>query len=154
MVVSHVLETGLDGRFERLESAAGNGLLTLHREANGSVHGNRITEIGVDHLMIEAPAPDLAIVGRAGMGVAALVAGFVAGFEDRAALAGGRAAFDVLEITDDLGVRVAGCTARTVRAGEWEVRTTLTARTAVLGPDGLPADEIAEGVSWPLERAP
>ena len=150
LVASHTLEAGPDGRFSKLESASRTGLLTLHREPDGSVHGNRLTEIGVDHLTIEAPVPDLAIVGGGGFGIAPFMAGFL---RDRGSEPKGRVEVDVIEVFDDLGVRVISCTVHG-GGGEWQVRTNLATRRMVLGADGLPADEVGDGVSWPLERVP
>jgi hypothetical protein len=144
-IVVHTLETDLLGRFERLESGSGAGLLTLHREADGSVHGNRVTERGVDHLRIEAPAPALGLVGSTDLGVAALLAGLVTGGEG--------ACVDVIEVLDDLGVRVVGCSILRADDETWELRTDGRggrARRVVVDGQGLPT---GSGQSWPLEKA-
>ncbi len=143
LIVVHTLETGSDGRFARLESATGAGLLTLHRACDGSVHGPRVTETGIDHLVTPAPAPTLALVGSGTLGVAALVAGLES--EE------GTARVDVIEILDDLGVRVVECTVRRRDAGIWEVRIGRVSRRARLDEAGLPADGADGNGSWPLE---
>jgi hypothetical protein len=141
-LVVHTLETDLLGRFERLESGSGAGLLTLHREADGSVHGNRVTERGVDHLLIRAPAPAAAFVGSTDLGVAALIAGLVTGGEG--------ASVDVIEVLDDLGVRVIDCSILRSGDGAWEVRTGSRASRVVVDGEGLPT---GSGKSWSLEKA-
>ncbi len=48
-VVRHagLLELDLDGRFTRLELSGSAGLLTLHPEGDGSIHGNVVNDRGV-----------------------------------------------------------------------------------------------------------
>lgn len=140
-IVTHTLETDPAGRFVRLESASGSGLLTLHREVDGSVHGNRIQPSGVDHLAIPAPAPERALVGSSTVGTGALVAGL--GPID------GPSGIDVIEVLDDLGVRIAGCSVSRGDGGAWEVRTGRRVSRIRVDDDGLP---VGEGESWPLER--
>ena len=41
-----LLETGTDGRFSHLELATTGGLLTLHPEPDGTLHGNRVATGG------------------------------------------------------------------------------------------------------------
>lgn len=143
LLVAHVLETDPGGAFVRLESAAAPGLLTLHREADESLHGNRVSERGVEHLAVEAPAPGRLLVGGTGLGVAALLAG-MPGPPPRSTL-------DIVEIGDDLGVRLVTCTILAGAAGVREVRTNRVTRRVTLGEDGLPDEGDREAVSWPLE---
>lgn len=142
-VVAHTLETDPDGRFTSLESATGTGLLTLHREADDSVHGNRVTGRGIDHLVVPAPAPGRAILGASPLAVAALVSGLRS--------SAGGLAFDVLEVLDDLGVQVVRVAIEADSDGTWEIRLGKQVRRQLLDDHGLPADETAAGRSWPLE---
>ncbi len=48
-----LLEVGVDGRPARLELATAAGLLTLHPEAAGSLHGNAVTLRGVRHFTFD-----------------------------------------------------------------------------------------------------
>ncbi len=50
---SMLLEVGVDGRPTRLELTTSAGLLTLHPESTGSLHGNAVTEGGVRHLTFD-----------------------------------------------------------------------------------------------------
>ena len=143
LLAAHTLETDPAGTFLRLESATAPGLLSLHREADGSIHGNRVGERGVDHLTIEAPAPEGVLIGGTALAIAVLL-----GAIEQPAT---RATLDVLEIFDDLGLRIVNATIRP-EAGGWEVRTNRLTRRAVLDADGLPATGEQEGMSWPLER--
>ena len=47
---SLLLELDPDGRFSHLELSTAAGLLTLHPEGDGTLHGNRVTIDGVHHL--------------------------------------------------------------------------------------------------------
>lgn len=47
---SLLLETGADGRFVHLELSTPSGLLTLHPEADGTLHGHAIVSDGVEHI--------------------------------------------------------------------------------------------------------
>ena len=49
---SVLLEVGTDGRPARLEVATTTGLLTLHPETTGLLHGNAVTADGVRHLTL------------------------------------------------------------------------------------------------------
>lgn len=145
LVCAHTLETDPAGRFVRLESACAAGLLTLHREADGSLHGNRVSERGVDHLLVETPVPDAVLIGATELGVAILLRSM--------AVTDGRLTLDVVEIFDDLGLRIATASVRSDAGGTWDVRTNRGARRARLGPDGLPESADHDTVSWPLERS-
>ena len=47
---SLLLELDPDGRFSHLELATATGLLTLHPEGDGTLHGNAVTAHGVAHV--------------------------------------------------------------------------------------------------------
>jgi hypothetical protein len=145
LLVTHTLETDPAGQFVRLESAAAAGLLTLHREADGSIHGNRVAERGVDHLTLEAPAPGAFLIGPTELGVA-----IVMGAVGRPT---GKLAVDLVEVGDDLGIRLVNATIRADEDGAWEVRTNRLTRRAALGADGLPESRDHDAVRWPLEGA-
>ena len=143
LLVTHTLETDPDGQFLGLESASPPGLLTLHREPDGSVHGNRVSERGVDHLTVEAPAPGAVLIGGTELGVAILLGALPHPVS--------RVTLDVLEIFDDLGVRIASAAIRADAEGIWEVRTNRLSRRAHIGADGLPESAERDAESWPLE---
>jgi hypothetical protein len=50
IVHSLLLETFPDGRFAHLELSTPAGLLTLHPEPDGTLHGNAVTSDGVRHI--------------------------------------------------------------------------------------------------------
>jgi len=47
---SLLLEVGPDGRFSHLELSTSAGLLTLHPEGDGTLHGNAVTPAGIRHV--------------------------------------------------------------------------------------------------------
>lgn len=142
-VAVHTLELDPAGRFSRLESARGGALLTLHREADGSAHGNRVSGAGVDHLVITAPAPDLVIVGTGPIGDAA----FVAGLRFQADIASG----PVLEVDDALAVRVGRFVVRRLGPRSYRLGGDAVARAIDVDEEGLPAPG-PRSTSWSLEE--
>ena len=59
---SLLLETDRDGRFSHLELATPSGLLTLHPEADGTLHGHAIVSDGVEHVSGLTWEPDADVV--------------------------------------------------------------------------------------------
>jgi hypothetical protein len=51
-----------DGRFSHLELSTAAGLLTLHPEGDGTLHGNVVTTSGVGHVVGVPWNPDTAVV--------------------------------------------------------------------------------------------
>jgi hypothetical protein len=58
IVSSLLLEVDPKGRFSHLELSTASGLLTLHPEADGTLHGNAVNASGVRHLVAVPWAPD------------------------------------------------------------------------------------------------
>ncbi|HET7030759.1 MAG TPA: hypothetical protein VFI34_09625 [Candidatus Limnocylindrales bacterium] len=58
---SLLLELDPDGRFSHLELSTSHGLLTLHPEGDGTLHGNAVTPAGVEHIRRPGWDPDRAI---------------------------------------------------------------------------------------------
>ena len=50
VISSLLLETDADGRFSHTELSTAAGLMTLHPEGDGTLHGNLVTAAGVDHV--------------------------------------------------------------------------------------------------------
>jgi hypothetical protein len=48
---SLLLELDPDGRFSHLELSTAAGLLTLHPEGDGTLHGNAVTPVGISHVV-------------------------------------------------------------------------------------------------------
>jgi hypothetical protein len=85
-VSSLLLELDPSGRFAHLELATAAGLLTLHPEGDGTLHGNAIATGGVRHLvaipwqpddllLIEGSSVARAAASRVGAGTSGVVVG-------------------------------------------------------------------------------
>ena len=142
---SLLLETFPDGRFAHLELSTPSGLLTLHPEGDGTLHGHAVVSDGVEHVA-GLPWDDDAIVLLDGSTVcrsaaAGLLGAVVEAGSSRAHLAAVIPATLWLEVRP---VRVERIDAGTWRFGEEAPFT--------VGRDGLPALRGAE--IWPLEGDP
>ena len=122
VVSSLLLELDSRGRFSHLELATAAGLLTLHPEPDGTLHGNVVTAAGISHIGGMPWAADGVIV-VAGSAVCEAVAGSGRHVGDRIPMlrigADLALARDTLEVTND-------------------------------GGGGLPV--LADAMSWPLEE--
>lgn len=121
IVSSLLLEVDPDGRFSHLELSTAAGLLTLHPEGDGTLHGNTVTANGVQHLVALPWDPDRAI---------ALEGSVVCG---AAAAANAATASDQLRIGLDLSLERRDGPSAAVR----------------LDADGLPM--LLDGATWALE---
>ena len=140
-----LLEVGVDGRPVRLELATAAGLLTLHPDATGSLHGNAVTRDGVRHLAFTwSFEHELEIDGLpiASAVTARRLAGSTAMGEGRTV--------PVVAVAPDLSVREEG--RRYVRTGEatWRIEGEGDARTLTIDERGLPVWS-GEAGEWPLE---
>lgn len=141
--VSHTLETDPSGRFLGLESATCGVLLTLHGEPDGSIHGNRVSISGVDHLMFGPPAPGHVFVDVGALGAAAFLAGVGAIAEATSC--------EALVITEDLGITIDGVRIGPVGRRTVEVERGSGSLRVEVDDDGLPVGPLGAD-SWPLER--
>ena len=128
IVSSLLLEIDPKGRFSHLELSTATGLLTLHPEGDGTLHGNAVGASGVHHLVAVPWAPDDVLL-VAGSPVSRAAATPRADAPRRNGVAMG------VVVGLDLAVerRAIGRTERAVQ----------------LDPGGSPA--FPDGVSWPLE---
>jgi hypothetical protein len=127
IVHSLLLETFPDGRFAHLELSTPAGLLTLHPEGDGSVHGNAITVGGVAHIrgLPWSSAGVVLVEGSVAAGTAAAV------FADRAA-----ATIPAIHVRADLSLANQAVRPIDLPHG--------------VDPDGLPV--LDAGVTWPLDE--
>ena len=131
VVSSLLLETFPDRRFAHLELSTAVGLLTLHPEGDGTLHGNAVTEAGIRHID-GLPWPDGSLLVVDGSPIALAAAAWLVG-------AGGGESFGerpVVTVGPDLDV------------GRSSVAVADLLRQAI-DADGLPMLE--DGRSWPLE---
>ena len=128
IVSSLLLEIDPKGRFSHLELSTATGLLTLHPEADGTLHGNAVDASGVRHVVAVPWVPDDVLL-VAGSPIARAAATPRADAHRRSGVAMG------VVVGLDLAVdrRAIGRTERAIQ----------------LDPSGTPA--FPDGVSWPLE---
>lgn len=143
IAVAHTLETDPSGRFLRVESAGPWGLLTLHREADGSLHGHRVGSGGVDHLAMPRPAPSLVLVGVGPVGAAAFLAA-VGGLAEAVSL-------EVILVGDDGSVVPDLVHLRPIGRRSVELGVRGQVRAVTVDPDGLPVRPDG-GPWWALEH--
>jgi hypothetical protein len=143
---SLLLEVDADGRPARLELATAAGLLTLHPEAGGSLHGNAVTAVGIRHLVFDwSDAHELEIEGNPipSAVTAARLASTVRVGEGRTV--------PVVVAGQDLVVRVAERRFdRLDAAGSWRIAGDGEAKLLAVEPDGL-VRWPEHGNEWPLE---
>lgn len=146
-----LLEVDPAGRPVRLELAAAAGLMTLHPEPTGWLHGNAVTDQGVRHLTLrwsddhELELEPLAISGAVS---AHRLGGSVAVGEGRT--------LPVVAINRDLEVREGSRRYERVGTTTWRIEHDEEARTLEVDDRGLPVWPIPAGEptgagEWPLE---
>ena len=133
IVSSLLLETGADRRFAHLELSTAAGLLTLHPEGDGTLHGNSVTDAGVAHVVAVA-WPDDSVLLVEGSVVASAAAAWQTGpdardDEERACVI----------VRLDLGLDTASIGGKTLAQVDADT-------------DGLPL--LTDGHTWELELEP
>lgn len=72
VVSSLLLETFPDGRFAHLEASTAAGLVTLHPEDDGTLHGNTVTAAGIHHVVgVPWPAGSVVVLDGSPIAIAA-----------------------------------------------------------------------------------
>jgi hypothetical protein len=140
---SLLLETAPDGRFAHLELSTPSGLLTLHPEPDGTLHGHAIVSDGVEHVEGLAWDPDGIVLldGSTVCRVAAAAA--CAGSIER----GTSAARLAVVIPPTLWLEV-----KPVRVERVADRTWRFGSEEPLAFDRRGLPELGGGEIWPLER--
>jgi hypothetical protein len=145
LLASLLLEVGLDGRPSRLELASPAGLLTLHPEATGGLHGNVATAGGVGHLAFAwsdahelevegLPIPTAVTVRR--------LAGSLAAGEGRTV--------PVVSVALDLSVGAGTRRFARVDGTTWRIDGGPVPRTLTIDDRGIPT-WVRDAWEWPLE---
>jgi hypothetical protein len=140
---SLLLETDPEGRFTHLELSTSAGLLTLHPEDDGTLHGNLVTPKGVEHVRgLRWDAERLV-----------LLEGSIVCQAAAAELLRGRSAFGSSEsrpavvVPRTLRLEAAQVHVERITGAEWRFGDRPPIR---LDDRGLP--QLHEGESWPLEE--
>lgn len=142
---SLTLETGHAGQWIRLEIAAPAGLLSLHPDREGRVHGNVASADGVRHLSLGVLTPPLVDVRDSLVGETALCRAL-----ERLVAPGEGSGVRVVRVGAGLEVAVYDVGVTRSDARLWELRDSEGTREVTMGDLGTPADGEA-GVRWPLE---
>lgn len=139
---SLLLETDPDGRFSHLELATRAGLLTLHPEGDGTIHGNVVDERGVRHVVGLAWEVDgCVVIEGSPIATAAAVSGLGASLGP-----GGSAARIVLHVTRGLELRAGPGRVERLDAATWRIDGAEAVRV-----DGHGLPVLADARTWPLE---
>ncbi|MEX1170958.1 MAG: hypothetical protein WEE50_12530 [Chloroflexota bacterium] len=151
---SVLLEVGTDGRPARLEVGTTAGLLTLHPDATGSLHGNAVTPDGVRHLTLGwSDEHELEVEP------VAISAAITAHRLGRSVPVGEGTVVPVVAIALDLAVDEGARRYVRLDATTWRIEHDGDTRTVAVDDCGLPvwrfpADAPAGGGDWPLELDP
>lgn len=148
LTTSLLLEVGADGRLARVELTTAAGLLTLHPEAGGSLHGNVVSAGGIRHLTFDwSDDHELEIEGTPipGAVTAARLASMVRVGEGRIV--------PFVIVGQDLVVRVGERRFERIDAmGSWRIVGDGEANLLAVDSDGLPVWP-ERSSDWPLELA-
>lgn len=152
VISSLLLETDPTGRFSHAEISTAAGLLTLHPDADATLHGNVVGERGIDHVEgLPWPADGVVLLEGSTIARAAAIAMVIALRADRRAPpdagTGSAATLAALRIDLRLGHHLADVTVARRGDGRWLLGDTDGIR---VDEHGLPVQE--DGASWPLER--
>lgn len=140
---SLLLETDPDGRFSHLELSTPSGLLTLHPEPDGTLHGHAIVSDGVEHVAGLAWEPDALIVIEDS--VVCVVA--TAHLLRRTLAAGSSLARHAAWIPPTLWVEIRPVRVGRIGGGAWQVGSD---GPIAIQPTGVPG--LAGGETWPLDQ--
>lgn len=137
-----LLETDPGGRFTHLELATPAGLLTLHPEGDGTLHGNAVAADGLRHVVGLPWDADACVVVEGSTIAAAAIAHAL-----RHVVAPG-ASTDrwILRIGMDLDLAGSRGGIRRLETDRWQIGDDTT---VALDPEGAPL--LAGGTTWPME---
>lgn len=141
---SLLLETAPDGTFLHLELATPAGLLTLHPETDGTLHGNAVSTSGVRHID-GLPWDSAGMIMIEGSLVAIAAAASLAAGEGSGNLPAARTC---LRVSAALDVNVEAGSLERLAAGTWRFAA---GEPVVVDGDGLPVP--GQASSWPLDVA-
>jgi hypothetical protein len=141
---SLLFETAPDRRFSHLELSTPAGLLTLHPEGDGTLHGNVVDPSGVRHVVGLPWEPD----GLVDLEGSVVTAAACAWLLERERSGGAGAPAVVLGIGHALSLD----THRVAVARRWDGSWGIAGASRFAADlDGLPV--LADGLTWPLELA-
>lgn len=139
------IETGHAGQWLRLEVATPAGLLSLHPERDGSIHGNVVSASGVRHIDLGVVEPALVDVRDSLVGETALCRAL-----ERLVAAGEGSTVSVVRVATTLDVTLGQLQVFRRDARSWELTDADGIRSLSMGDRGTPVTSDA-GAKWPLE---
>jgi hypothetical protein len=140
---SLLLETDPDGRFSHLELSTPSGLLTLHPERDGTLHGHAIVSDGIEHVAGLDWEPD-GLIAIEDSVVCAMAAAHLL----RPTLAAGSSlASHAAWIPPTLWVEIRPVRVGRAAGGAWQLGS---GGAIEIDPTGLPL--LAGGEVWPLDQ--
>ncbi|MFL5756612.1 MAG: hypothetical protein ACJ77N_09970 [Chloroflexota bacterium] len=142
---SLLFETDRDRCFSHMELSTAAGLLTLHPETDGTLHGNVVSRDGIRHV-VGLPWQRTGIVGIEGSPLALAAALFLL---ERQVGEGSALEVASIEIGLDLIVTAGRSRVERMTADGWRLGGRAVDRTRA---GGLPA--LRDAVDWPLELEP
>ena len=141
VVSSLLLETAPTGTFLHAELSTTAGLLTLHPEREGTLHGNVVTAEGVRHITGLPWTADAALL----LDGSALALGAAVHLVGERAVAGESTSVAVAHVSLGLDVGIETVVLERLAADGWRVGD----REIRVDPDGIPV--FADARTWPLE---
>jgi hypothetical protein len=146
LVASTLLEVSTEGRLARLELATPAGLLTLHPEGSGGLHGNAVTRHGVRHIRFAwSNEHELAIDGT--LIASAITAHRLA----RTTRTGEGSALRVVAVGVELSVRADARFFHRLAQDTWRIDGDTGSTTVAIDARGIPRWP-GETDEWPLEQ--
>jgi len=142
---SLLLETDSQGAWQRLEISGADGLLTLHPEGDGSIHGNVASRTGVRHLSLGKLKPPLVDVPGSLVVEAALCWSLA-----RQMRLGESRVLQVASVAEPVTVAIAELTVERRTTATWELRDGDRRRLVELDEGGLPVGHVG-AEHWALE---
>ena len=142
---SLLLETDGQGAWQRLEISGAEGLLTLHPEGDGSVHGNIASRTGVRHISLGKLKPPRVDVPGSLVVEAALCWGLA-----RQMRLGESRVVTVASVAEPVSVALAEITVERRTTATWELRDGDRRRLVELDETGLPVAHVG-AEHWALE---
>ena len=140
---SLLLETAPGGRFSHLELSTPAGLLTLHPEADGTLHGNVIETGGIRHV-VGLPWDAGGVVDVEGSAIAGAACARLLSTEVDA---GGSARRTILRITGELLITTGPGIVERADQETWRIASGAPCRV-----DGAGLPVLPDAESWPLEQ--
>lgn len=142
---SLLLETDSQGAWQRLEISGADGLLTLHPEGDGSIHGNVASRTGVRHLSLGKLKPP-----RLDMPGSLVVEAALCWSLARQVRLGESRVIQVASVAEPVTVAIAELTVERRTTATWELRDGDRRRLVELDEGGLPVAHVG-AEHWALE---